>query len=127
MITLDAITLPDDLIWRNEYKWQPVSQVIDKSLTGVLIIQEAQQVKGRDIILVGTDSSGWITKATLDLLKVKYDTANLTMVLIINSVSYNVMFKRSSNQGALAAQLIRECSNPSANENYSVTLEFITI
>ena len=127
MITLDGITLPNDLVWRDEYKWQPVSQVIDKSLTGVLIIQEAKQVKGRSIKLVGTQNSGWITKSTLDLLKVKYDTPNLAMVLVINSVSYNVVFKRSSNQGALTAQLIRECSNPTSTENYFVTLEFITI
>jgi hypothetical protein len=126
-IVLDSITLPDDLIWSNEYDWHPVSQVINKSLTGALIIQEAAQIKGREITLTGGADYAWITKATLDLLKVKVDTPDLTMVLAMNGTNYNVIFNRSGNSGAIQAATIKGCANPSLTENYSVILNLITV
>ena len=32
---LDTITLPDDLLWINEFEWNPVKQTTDRRLTGV--------------------------------------------------------------------------------------------
>ena len=31
---LDTITLPDDLLWINEFEWNPVEQTTERSLTG---------------------------------------------------------------------------------------------
>ena len=39
-MTLDDIDLPDDLLWVNEYQWQPVAQETERTLTGALLVQE---------------------------------------------------------------------------------------
>ena len=39
---LDTITLPDDLLWINEFEWNPVKQTTERRLTGALLVQEEQ-------------------------------------------------------------------------------------
>ncbi len=34
---LDTMTLPDNLLWVNEFDWTPVAQSTDRSLTGSLL------------------------------------------------------------------------------------------
>ena len=126
-ILLDAIALPDDLIWVNEYGWSKVNQNVQKSLTGALIIQEASQTKGRTFTLKGDAGSAWITKSTLDLLKAKYDTPDLTMVLSYYGTSYNVMFDRSGNTSPLSADHIYEVADPQDDHVYSLQINFIEV
>lgn len=52
-ITLDALTLPDGLVWQDEFTWSPQTQAADYSLTGALIVQAATKLAGRPITLVG--------------------------------------------------------------------------
>jgi len=125
-ITLDAITLPDDLIWSDEYNWAPVSQSVKKSLTGALIIEEAVQLKGRKITLKGGEGYAWIDKATLELLRAKLNTPNLTMTLTHNGTAYPVMFDRNGS-GGVSARGVYEVSDPDAAHIYSVTLKFIEV
>lgn len=126
-IRLDAITLPDDLTWPEEYDWSNVTQTIDKSLTGSLIIQEASQAKGRTINLKGEVNSAWIDKATLDLLKVKADTPDLQMSLDYHGTIYNVMFARGANSSGIKAIPIYTLADPGNDHVYSVELNFIEV
>ena len=126
-ITLDAITLPDDLVWSDEYGWSNVSQNIKKSLTGALIIQEATQTKGRIITLTGAQDSGWITKAILDALLTQANTADNTMTLTYHGTPFNVMFSRSGNSSPVDAKQIFDLSDPDATHIYSVVLKFIEV
>ena len=48
---LDDITLPDDLLWINEFDWNPVTQSTERSLTGALLVQEEPFTHGRSISL----------------------------------------------------------------------------
>lgn len=127
-IDLDGITLPEDLIWADEYGWSKVSQDIKKSLTGKLIIQEASQTKGRKFTLTGDAGSAWIEKTTLDLIQAKIDTINLNMTLNYHGVNYNVMFNRSGeNVSPIDTQPIYELSDPQGDHVYSITLKFIEV
>ena len=56
---LDNIELPDDLLWVNEYSWNPVDQTTERSLTGALLVQEQSVQHGRPIQLSGSEDSGW--------------------------------------------------------------------
>lgn len=62
-ITLGAITLPATLVWEDEFAWSPISQSIEYSLTGALIVQEATKLAGRDITLTGKSDSNAHTGA----------------------------------------------------------------
>ena len=126
-ITLDAIALPEDLIWSNEYDWSKVAQDVKKSLTGALIIQESSQAKGRLITLTGGIDFAWVTKATLDLIQAEIDTVDNTMILTINGQAYTVMFIRGGNTSPMVAKQIEELSNPDADDFYSITLNFMEV
>jgi len=118
-ITLDGIDLPDQLIWIDELNWSPVTQKIDKSLSGALIIQEAAQIKGQPITLAGGHNSNWITRATLNLLKTKVNTPDLEMTLSFHGTDYTVKFARSANKSPIESKEIRETSEPDDDHFYS--------
>lgn len=126
-ITLDAIDLPEDLIWSDEYGWSPVVQNIKKSLSGALIIQEAKQLQGQLFTLTGGSDSAWVTKSDLDALQVKVDTADLTMVLTYHGTQYNVMFNRSGNSSPVEARPIYDVSDPQADHIYSIVIKLIVV
>lgn len=126
-ITLDAISLPIDLIWSDEYAWSPVVQNIDKSLTGALIIQEAAQPKGRLITLIGGADAAWITKTIADLIQAKADTPDLTMSLNFHGVVYSVKFIRQGNKSPFESKEIYELADPDAEHIYSFTLKLMEV
>ncbi len=55
---LGTITLPDDLLWINEFEWNPVEQSTERSLTGALLVQEGQFNYVRPIELSGNGEAG---------------------------------------------------------------------
>ena len=52
-VTLNGLHLPDDLIWRDEFDWAPVEQVVTPTLSGALLVEETAKPEGRPITLVG--------------------------------------------------------------------------
>jgi len=119
-ITLDAIELPIDLIWQDEYGFSPVVQNIKKTLTGKLVIQEATQTKGRTFTLTGGMDAAWIDKDTLDLIQAKVDTVDLDMTLDFHGTEYTVRFSRSGNISPIQTKEVYELSNPDAEHIYSI-------
>ncbi len=69
-ITLDTLTLPDELRWSDEYDWSDLNSGVRYTLGGKLIQQSSsvQGSKGRPITLMSANESGWITKDDLDIL-----------------------------------------------------------
>ncbi|PHS23508.1 MAG: hypothetical protein COA83_09730 [Methylophaga sp.] len=124
-ISLDGITLPQALVWADEYEWSPVSQGVKKTLTGALIVVEQKQLKGREITLQGDPESTWINKADLELLRAKANTADLTMTLSYHGTNYSVMFLRS--QTPIDAQLIVPFENPQPDDVYNITLRLMEV
>ncbi|WP_263080055.1 hypothetical protein [Endozoicomonas sp. Mp262] len=83
---LDHIELPDDLLWVDEFDWNPVAQDIDRSLTGALMVQEQAKLYGRPITLTGGDEAGWVTRATILELMALVETPNRVMTLIFSTL-----------------------------------------
>lgn len=126
-ITLDAINLPDDLVWRDEYGWSNVSQNIKRSLTGALVIQESTQAKGRIITISGSPNTAWITKSVLDALLAKANVPDTIMTLTYHGTPYNVMFSRNGNTSPVDAKQLFDLSDPTATDIYYVALKFIEV
>lgn len=83
-ITLGSIVLPDGLRWSDEHAWSPVSQATEWSLTGALIIEEAEKQAGRPITLTGGLTWVWMTKGDLETLlgaMAEATSAGLTLTL----------------------------------------------
>ena len=125
--TLDAIQLPESLVWRDEYDWSNVSQSVKKTLTGSLVIEESHQTKGRIITLSGTVDSAWIDKATLDLVMAKANSASTVMSLSFNGTAYNVMFHRTGTASPVKAKQIYDLSDPTTEHIYSISMQFIEV
>lgn len=120
---LDAIALPTDLLWVDEYSWSPVKQTLTAAVDGTLVIEAAAALAGRPITLQGDTDYAWISRATLEALRLKQAQPGLVMVLTLLGETHNVLF----NQPGITAKLIVDYSNPAAEDIYSVTLKFIEV
>ncbi len=124
-IILDGLTLPEDLIWRDEFEFSTIAQSKRRTITGALVVQESVKLKGRTILLEGGDTFAWITRAQLILLKAKTDIVDSTFTLNFHGTSYTVRFDRDN--GPIKAQTIRDCTDPSPDDPYSITVALITV
>lgn len=119
--TLGAIALPDDLVVVDEFDYEPVAQVIQRTLGGVNVIEESPLVSGRPITL-GTEGQ-WITRATLQALRALADLAGQTHALNLRGDLYTVAFRRP----AIAARPVIDYANPAAADFYTVQINLITV
>ena len=124
-ITLDAITLPEDLIWTDEFSWQQVKQKKQYTLTGALIIQSGKKLKGRPITLKGDEKSAWITRSTLVALNNKIALMAEMTLTMNDGATYNVIFNAESNP--IDAQPIIDFNNPDDADFYSLTLKLMEV
>lgn len=96
-LTLDALTLPDDLLWTDEYgEWSSVAQETAYTLGGALVIQEGSRLAGRPITLSGSREHGWATRAQVEALRALSEVADagpLTLTLP-DGREFDVKFRR---------------------------------
>jgi hypothetical protein len=126
MITLDAITLPEDLEWIDEHAWSSVGQAKSATLTGALIVEEATMQAGRPITLRGGQNASWMTKNDVEALQAKADTAGLEMTLNYHGQTMTVMFNREGGQ-PVEARLVQRVGDPQATDYYYVTIRLMEI
>ncbi|GAA4648165.1 hypothetical protein GCM10023116_04310 [Kistimonas scapharcae] len=125
-MTLDDIELPDDLLWVNEYQWQPVAQETERTLTGALLVQEQAKLYGREIELSG-EQSGWVSRSIIEALKVLEAEAGKIMTLTLaDSRTFSVIFDRS-NGAAVEAQQVLPYAYPDNDYLYSLTIRLLTV
>jgi hypothetical protein len=121
MITLDALTLPSDLIWTDEYRWSPVAQQENVTIDGALVVQAMTQQLGRPITLAGGETYAWVRRDLLDQLRAKAGTAGLEMTLTLNDgIARSVVFTGER----LTADPVWTVSDPDDDQPYVVTLFF---
>ncbi len=67
-ITLDTLTLPDELLWLDEFDWSDVKSNSLYTLQGRLVIEESNILasKGRPITLVSENA--WLDRSDLKIL-----------------------------------------------------------
>ena len=125
---LDTVTLPDDLVWRNEFEWNQAVQSQDRTLSGALVVQTAANLYGRPIRLEGGTDGGWITRATAKALCALEADPTLVMTLtgLNDEAPLSVMFDRA-NGPAFESQMIMRWANPDDTTWYSCALRLITV
>ncbi|WP_067521612.1 hypothetical protein [Endozoicomonas ascidiicola] len=124
---LDDITLPDDLLWINEFDWNPVEQNLERSLTGALLVQEGELKQGRSMELSGGDSAGWVTRDTVVSLQTLAETPNKIMPLVLPDMRlFSVIFDRSSGSPMVANPVLEE-AYPAVDSYYYLLLRLIIV
>jgi hypothetical protein len=101
VITLESIELPEDLEWLDEFGWNPVTQQVEVTTGGSLLIEEADQAAGRPVTLAsGTTGNrywGVVNRATVEALAALAAEARgqddpMTLVLA-DETEHQVMFR----------------------------------
>lgn len=125
---LENITLPEGLVWSDRYEWTPVSQTVEVSVAGTLIIQEAAQTAGRPITLTAADGEHcWITKGMLDQIYALTAQAGRVMTLTIaQGDSRQVVWRRDKQP--VEAKMLFEVTDPDENTLYVLSaLRFMEV
>ncbi len=126
-MTLDGIELPDDLLWVDEFDWNPVAQDIERSLTGALMVQEQPKLHGRPITLTGGDEAGWVTRGTvLELMSLVKNTNETMMLTLFDGREFSVVWDRAS-RGPMKAQPVFPLVFWELESFYKVVINLITI
>lgn len=124
-ITLDAITLPDDLTWADEFDWTPTEQQRAFTLTGSQVVETGVRQAGRPITLAGGDDAGWIDRATLNAIYNKLSDNTAMTLTLHDARTFQVAFDHQ--QKPIAARPVIDYRTPDAADYYTLTLRFITL
>lgn len=127
MITLEGISLPDDMEWIDETDWTPVEQSTEYSLTGALVIEAATKQAGRPITLASYDGDVWVSRATVLALQTLAAVAGQELLLTLwGDATYTVMFRHGDGPPVEAAPIF-PVSPPADEDWYTLTLRLMEI
>jgi hypothetical protein len=125
-----ALLLPDDLLWSDEHAWTPAVASTSYLITGALLIQSATRQAGRPITLVGPADMAWVTRATVEQLRlwaavpVGNTTGRFTLTLA-EGRSFTVAFRHQ--EAAIEAESVLGFGRYRSDEWYRLTLRLMEV
>jgi hypothetical protein len=119
------LTLPEDLIWTDEFDWTSVEQSVSYAVDGTQIIETGLKKKGRPITLAGEQSYGWITRADLTALYALAQVPGPYLLTLHGGREFQVDF-RHADQPIEAKPLIH-FSQPNATDCYTLILRLMEV
>lgn len=123
-MTLDDLTLTDNLIWPDEFQHNQLAQSVERSLTGGLIVQEGAKQYGRPITL-----EGWLSRDDVDALYAKEASASSGMPLTLpDGREFTVIFDRARGR-AIEAEPVHPYTQASQTPEwyYQTTIRLLTV
>lgn len=126
-----VLELPADLLWANEFRWSAVSQSVDRSITGALLVDVATRTGGRPITLAGKEDSAWIKRSGLATLEAWAALPGQEFTLNHNGVARTVIFDHGTAEESNAIKQVQPVvgfSDPDPSDDYcSLELCFLEI
>lgn len=95
-ISLGGVALSPDMIWSDKFQSSPVAQTVQRTLGGTLVYHTSSLEAGRPITLEARQDMGWLTETQVEALAALAAIPGNKMTLIINSDSYQVIFRHES-------------------------------
>lgn len=124
-ISLNGISLPDDLEWSDEFAWTPVEQTVGYTLDGAMVVESGVRQAGRRITLAAGEDRAWVTRATLKSLYALAQTVHDDLTLVMGSTTFNVAFRHSD--GAIESRPVSQVSPASDADFYVITLRLMEV
>lgn len=122
-----TITLPEDLLWVDEFSWNPVQQSAEATITGALIVQSATKLAGRQITLQPEDDdSAWMTRTVLEQVRNFAAEAGKEMVLTLRGQPHDVVFRHQEGS-AIESSPVVHYNDVDPGDFYRVTLRLMEI
>ncbi len=124
--TVTPIVFTDELIWVDEFAWNPVQQSKKRAVGGALIIQEKKYTDGRPITLVGGDNV-WESRSVVEALYNASIIENKQFTLTLHNGSQKtVMFEKEEQAVDVEAVFAGQDSN--ATDQFVIkALRFIEV
>ncbi len=123
--TLDTLQIPRGMLWIDEFDWVPVEMSTEYSITGALLIDEAEMLAGRPITLQAVETQGWFRRVNLRALHALASVVGATYVFThADGRAFNVKFAPGNR---LQAQPIGRPELPSDNNPYIATVRLIEV
>jgi len=126
MISLNGVELDNDLIWEGEFNSQVISQNIQRTIAGTLILQALPQEKGRIINLTATETgsnfSGSFTRTQIQAFKV-LEKLGSVVTFIYEDQTMNVVVQAG---GVQVTPLISR-PNQKSSDLYTGTITLIEV
>lgn len=125
-----ALVLPDDLLWSDEHSWSPTVATSAYLITGALLIQSATRLAGRPITLVGAPDMAWVTRATVEQLRLwaavaPTDATGRFLLTLADGRTYTVAFRHA--ETAIEAEPVLGFPARSDADFYRLTLRFLEL
>lgn len=126
-----TLTLPPDLLWVDEFRWSPVSQGTERSITGALLVDLQPRIGGRTITLQGKEDSAWVLRSGLATLQAWAELPGQQFTLTHNGVTRTVIFDHGTEEESRAIAQVEpvvDFSDPEPSDYYcSLTLRFLEV
>lgn len=119
----ESLTLPDDLLWVDEFDWETVRSVSTYGVDGALFTDSAARLAGRPITLRGARNHGWVLRSTVVSLEAWRALPGQLFTLTLRGVARQVRFDHE--RGAMEAAPLLERREYIASDPYIVTLRFL--
>lgn len=126
MIILGGITLPDGLLWTDEFSAARVAQSVRRTLDGSMVVFYGQLQAGIPITLESEPDAGWLTRAQVEAIALRAASPGGVYTLTLRGESRQVMF-RHQDSPAFEARPLVSVANPQAGDFYLATLKLMTV
>ena len=123
-LILDDITLPNGLIWQDEFSKVNVAQSSRRTLNGQVVVFAQSLTAGQTITLTSDSNGCWLTLAEVQAIQAKADAPGAVYVLQANGQSLNVVFKHDD-PPAFDARPVTGYTDH--DDYYTVTLKLMSI
>lgn len=129
--TTSAEILLPDLLWDDEFKWNPVSSVKTWTLSGSLVVEQFEKLEGRPVTLRSPgDDMGWITRLQLTALQTAASLLDRKFTLHLEYSpdvrTFVVAFDHDSNNPVEAVP-VKGFPHHVEDERFTVTLRLIEV
>lgn len=118
---LDALELPQNLYWQNEFGHKPVAQSSDRTVSGGVVVESIALSYGQRIILMGA----WATR--LEMLALKAIEATNAKMIFTDGLgqTYSVVFDIDA--GGVQGELVLPEDQPKDDTLYELKIHLLTV
>jgi hypothetical protein len=122
---LNALAIPADMLWTDEFNWSPVKRTFEHSITGALLVDVGTCLSGRPITLEGDIESGWVSRSTLQALYAM--ASNPALPVVLTHADGRVFDVTWAEDSPIEASPVVSYSDPTGDTWYIVTLRLIEV
>lgn len=130
LTTLQELTLPDSLLWVDEFKWGASLSKSQYTLTGDMVVQTSKRNIGRPITLEYPDENqAWVPRSLVQTLVewLNYPTRRYTLKFQYPTDvrSFTVMFRHS--EGAIESTPVKGFPEHSADAWFRLKIKLMEV